>query len=88
MDLDLTPEVSAPDTPVHFVYLNDDTDELDASTEFNGLCHSVPRVGDIVSRHESGRDAVVERVYHKFVTSPDGEHYQVTTVALRPCVIG
>ena len=74
-----------PEIPVRFVYLGDDGREhLD--TEFDAICVSVPRVGEMVIPDSGSNKVVVHSVYHRFVLNEDmdaSRPVQYITVVLR-----
>lgn len=74
-----------PEIPLKFVYLGPDGEEhLDK--EFEALCVSVPRVGEVVVPQARSERVMVDKVYHKFIKNEamsDTQFVQYITVVLK-----
>jgi hypothetical protein len=55
-----------PEIPVRFIYLAPDGQE-DLDRQFDAICLSVPRIGEIVVPQAGSPKVVVHQVYHKFI---------------------
>lgn len=74
-----------PEIPVRFIYLAPNGEE-DDDTQFDGICVSVPRIGETVVPQAGSRKVRVHNVYHKFIRNEllDEERFvQYITVVLK-----
>lgn len=71
---------------VHFVYLSPDENDI-PSKEFDGVCDSVPRIGEMVVPQAGSERVIVHAVYNKFIPKPEmgTDFYQYITVVLKEC---
>lgn len=76
-----------PEIPVHFIYLSPDENEA-PSKEFDAVCVSVPRVGEMVRPQAGSEYVIVDSVQSKFIPNPllGTDFYQYITVILKDCV--
>lgn len=73
-----------PEIPVHFVYLSSDENEA-PSKEFDAVCVSVPRIGEMVTPQSGSKRVIVSNVYNNFIPNPEmgTDFYQYITVVLK-----